>query len=53
MIIGLFFFGGLIALGKVEERTSFGLPDILKTIEIIAAGTTGYLYRSFQNNSSK
>lgn len=46
MVIGLFVFGGAIAIGKVHEETSFGLPDVIKTISLLAAGILGILSQS-------
>ncbi len=41
--IGMMVFGVVVALGKVHPDSSYGLPEILHTIELLTAGTLGII----------
>lgn len=44
---------GLIALGQVEEKTSFGLPFILGSLSALAGGFTNWAFGESRSSIGK
>ena len=43
LVVGLLIFGMSVAIGHVEEKTSYGLPEIVRILGYLASGVIGAL----------
>jgi hypothetical protein len=43
LVVGMLILAGIIAWGKVEQNTSYGLPEVIRTLALLSNGIIGIL----------